>query len=263
MKKILLTLSLLFVFISCSSKKNYEVIRLGYIGEFDVEIWESLGSELKSKKIVLELIPFSDYSALNRALNSKYIDLNHFQHYAYFIDETNKNDYYLGIVDRTFIASMNIYSRNITNLSQLSLESKIAVPKDHVNFSRALKILESVGLLKLYNNNDVNYNFTTNDIIENSLNLELVAIDANNIYSAISSVDAAIVNYNYNFDFKNENVLYSDDPSKYYSDMYINLIVSRLEDVNNVIYKIIADTYKNRVKKLVESGKLKGIILNY
>ena len=50
---------------------------------------------------------------------------------------------------------------------------------------------------------------------------------------------------------------------KYDSDMYINLIVARLEDEDNSVYKKIAESYKKRIKEVVESGKLKGIIINY
>ena len=114
---------------------------------------------MKEQNILLELIQFSDYSIINKALNSKHIDLNHFQNYAYFVNATNKNDYYLSIIDKTFIASMNMYSKNLTNLSQLKLHSKIAVPNDEVNLSRSLKILESIGLLRLTKKNNVNYNF--------------------------------------------------------------------------------------------------------
>ena len=263
MRKIFLILLLfLYLFISCNDKID-NVIKIGYIGEFDIKIWESLYSQLKKDNIIVELVPFSDYSMLNKALNSKYIDLNHFQHYAYFVNETNQNDYYLKIVDKTFIASMNMYSRNLTNLSQLGMHSKIAVPEDHVNFSRSLKIMEAIGFLKLNKKYDINHNFTTNDIIENYLKLEFIPMQANNIYSIISDVDAAIVNYNFNFDFDNENVLYYDDPSKYDSDMYVNLIVSRLEYKNSANYKIIADAYKNRIKSLLESGKLEGINIDY
>ena len=62
---------------------------------------------------------------------------------------------------------------------------------------------------------------------------------------------------------KNENVLYYDDPEKYDSDMYINIIAARLEDSNNGAYKVVSDYYKNRIKEFVDAGKLPGIIIDY
>ena len=263
MKKLLFILISLLLFIgSCQSEKE-EIVKIGYIGELDLSIWEYVSNEMKEKNIILELIQFSDYSIINKALNSRHIDLNHFQNYAYFVNATNKNDYYLSIIDKTFIAAMNMYSENLTNLSQLKLHSKIAVPKDEVNLSRSLKILESIGLLRLTKNNNSNYNFTTNDVRENYLQLEFVAVEADDVYSVMSFVDGAFVNLNLNFDFKDSNILYYDDPSKYDSDMYINIIAARLEDEDNSVYKKIAEAYKKRIKETVESGKLKGIIINY
>ena len=262
MKKLLFILFLLLFIISCNCRKD-EVVKIGYIGELDMSVWEYVYNEMKEQNILLELIQFSDYSIINKALNSKHIDLNHFQNYAYFVNATNKNDYYLSIIDKTFIASMNMYSKNLTNLSQLKLHYKIAVPNDEVNLSRSLKILESIGLLRLTKKNNVDYNFNTNDIRENYLQLEFVAVEADDVYSVISFVDAAFVNLNLNFDFKDENILYYDDPSKYDSDMYINLIVARLEDEDNSVYKKIAESYKKRIKETVQLGKLEGIIINY
>ena len=257
-------ITILLCFTSCSNNDNNVVhVKIGHIGEFDSYIWKSISRKLEEENITLELINFSDYSEINRALNDEYIDINNFQNYAYLVNETNKNDYCLSVIEKTFIASMNMYSRNLTNLSQLGMHSKIAVPEDPVNFSRSLKIMEAIGFLKLNKKYDINHNFSTNDIIENYLKLELIPMQANNIYSIISTVDAAIVNYNFNFDFEDENILYYDDPSKYDSDMYVNLIVSRLEDKNSDNYKIIAEAYKNRIKSLLESDKLEGINIDY
>lgn len=262
MKKLLIVLLLILFTVSCGSKKDISV-KLGYIGEIDKSIWEYVQNQLKAENIILELIQFSDYSVLNKALENDNIDLNHFQNYAYFVNETNKNDYYLSIIARTFIASMNMYSRNLNDLSQLKIHSKIAVPNDYVNLSRALKILESIGLIKLKKSTYEGYNFTLNDIVENYLQLEIIPVEASNLYSFISSADAVLVNLNLNFDFKNENVLYYDDPKKYDSDMYINIIAARLEDSNNGAYKVVSDYYKNRIKEFVDAGKLPGIIIDY
>lgn len=263
-KQILLLLLFILVCISCKNQNNDEenhIVKIGYIGEFDISIWESLIGKLQEENIQLELIPFSGYAALNKSLNSGYIDLNHFQHYAYFVNETNKNDYYLSIVEKTFIADMNMYSENLTNISQMPKNAKIAIPEDNVNLSRALKILESIGFIKLRKNSDTNYNYSLNDVRENALNINFIPKKASDMHSIISEVDAIIINYNFNFDFQDKNVLYYDDPSKYSSDMYVKLIVCRLKEADNNIYKTISKFYKERVTKLVESGRIKGITI--
>ena len=81
---------------------------------------------------------------------------------------------------------MNMYSRNLNDLSQLKIHSKIAVPNDYVNLSRALKILESIGLIKLKKSTYEGYNLTLNYIVENYLQLKIIPVEASNLYSFIS-----------------------------------------------------------------------------
>ncbi|WP_028331054.1 MetQ/NlpA family ABC transporter substrate-binding protein [Brachyspira alvinipulli] len=251
---------ILFCFSSCADN-NASSVKIGHIGEFDSYIWKSISRKLEGENITLELINFSDYSEINRALNNEYIDINNFQNYAYFVNETNKNDYCLSILEKTFIASMNMYSRNLTNVAQISSGAKIAVPDDYINFSRALKILDSIGFIRLKKNEKKDYNYEEKDIIENFLKLELVPTKANEIYSIIDDVDAAIVNYSLSFDFQDENILYIDDPSKYESDMYVNVVAARLEDENNEVYKKIASSYKERMYDEIRNGNIKGLIM--
>lgn len=260
LKIFIIMIILLFLIISCSKENKKDItVKLGCIGGFDIAILESLTGKLKEQNIVLDLIAFSDYSVLNKALVSKAIDLNHFQHYAYFVNETNKNDYYLSIIDKTFIADMNMYSDNLTNIGQIGLKSKIAVPEDDINLSRALKILDSIGFIRLKENDNKNYNYKFDDIRDNHLLLEFVPIKSVNMHSIMSKVDAAIVNYHFNFDFRNSNIIYEDDPSKYQSDMYVNVVAARLEDENNITYKTIANLYKEKVSELINAGKIEGI----
>ena len=255
-------ITILLCFTSCSNNDNNVVhVKIGHIGEFDSYIWKSISRKLEEENITLELINFSDYSEINRALNDEYIDINNFQNYAYLVNETNKNDYCLSVIEKTFIASMNMYSRNLTNVAQISSGAKIAVPDDYINFSRALKILDSIGFIKLKTNEKKDYNYEEKDIIENFLKLELIPIKANEIYSIIDDVDAAIVNYSLSFDFHDENILYVDDPSKYESDMYVNVVAARLEDENNEVYKKIASSYKEMMYDEIRNGNIEGLIM--
>lgn len=260
---LILLISILFCFLGCADNDNSKsnVVKIGHIGDFDLYVWNSISRKLERENIALELIHFSDFTDINKALNGGYIDLNNFQNYAYFVNETNKNGYYLSIIDKTFIASMNMYSSNLTNIGQISSKARIAMPNDYINFSRALKILDAIGLIKLKKNNEKNYHYEEKDIIENYLKLEFIPIKANEIYSVIDDVDAAIINYSLSFDFKDKNILYIDDPSKYESDMYVNVVAARLEDENNAVYKKIASAYKERMYNEIRNGNMSGLIM--
>ncbi|MEI0566219.1 MetQ/NlpA family ABC transporter substrate-binding protein [Brachyspira pulli] len=262
MKNILMIL-LILLLLSCSTnnKNTNKVIEIGYIGEFDVNVWESMYTEFRNENIILNLDPFSDYSMLNEALERGDIDLNTFQHYLYFVNETNKNNYDFTIIDKTYIASMDIYSQKLTNINQMPTKAKIAIPDDNINLSRALKILASINLIKLASNGDINYSYTLNDIEENKLNLEIVPTKVEQIRYMMYKFTAAIINYNFASDLKDCNIIYHYDPSKYSSDMYVNLIVTRSKDDNLDIYKRIAKNYKNKLKEFVEAGKIEGLIV--
>ena len=63
----------------------------------------------------------------NQALNDGDIDLNAFQHHAYFYNETNTKGYNLSIIGLTFISAMNIYSQKISNVNEVKRGDKIAI----------------------------------------------------------------------------------------------------------------------------------------
>ena len=117
--KYLLKIFLLINIISCESPEP-EVVTIGHIGEFDYDIWRQIDEELRIENTKLELVYFQDYELLNKALDDGEIDLNSFQNYIYFVNETNKYNYDLYILGKTFVAPMNVYSNFLTNINQIS-----------------------------------------------------------------------------------------------------------------------------------------------
>ncbi len=258
-----LILLLLVNIISCD-KSNNNVIKIGHIGEFDYDIWMQIDEELKKENADLDIVFFDDYNYLNKALDNGEIDLNAFQNHIYFVNDTNANNYKFHILEKTFLAPMNIYSTSITNISQITTNSKIAIPNDGVNLSRALQVLSSAGLIKLQKFDSHFYSIT--NIIENNLNLEIIPIESDMIYYNMGKLDAAIINYGFISDYRGYNIVYYDDISKYShsaSNSYANLIVCREKDKSIDIYKLIASSYKKKIKEQIEENKLKGLISIY
>ena len=66
------------------------VIKLGVVGENN-EQWQPVIDKLAEENIDLEFVKFADYPLPNRALNDGEIDLNSFQHIAYFEDDCKNN----------------------------------------------------------------------------------------------------------------------------------------------------------------------------
>ena len=258
--KYLLKFFLLINIISCETSDT-EVIKVGHIGEFDYDIWQKIDEELKIENAELDLVYFEDYEILNKALNDGEIDLNSFQNYLYFVNETNKYNYKLHILGKTFVAPMNIYSKSLTNINQISSNAKIAIPDDEVNLSRALQILEVAKIIKL-ERSDKNF-YNTSNIIENKLNIQCIPMDASIIYYNMDNIDAAVINYGFISDYIDYKIIFYDDISKYSHAglmSYANLIVCREKDRNSNLYKFITESYRQKMKKNIEKNILDGLI---
>ena len=130
--------ALLFV-TSCSKKENSKdnVVRVGFYADAHYQIWNPIASNLAKEGIILELVSFANTRMPNQALNNGDIDLNAFQHHAYFNDEVKNNGYDIVPIADTFIVVMNIYSQKISNVSELKKGDKVAIPNAPSNEGRA------------------------------------------------------------------------------------------------------------------------------
>ena len=242
--------------ISCGNNKNDNKIKVGII-ESDRIIWQEVIRQVLKDNIHIELITFSDYLLPNQALNDGEIDLNNFQHYAFFENEINTKGYELIAMADTCLAAMNIYSQNINDISELKEGDKIAIPNDPSNGGRALKILDSLNLIKLKDKTILNPSIK--DIEEN--NLEIIEVDAGSIYSLLPDVACAIINCNFAISFglnPDKDSIYKDDPNNYYDKSYINIIAAREEEKDNEIYKKIIEAYQSDEVKEIYNKDFKG-----
>ncbi len=262
MKKIIL----LFIFIfsvSCSNAdKNIHIVKVGYIGESDKVIWQEVMKKVSNDNIEIELVSYINYSSPNRALNDREIDLNNFQHYAFFNKELEDKGYKLTAAADTCLASMNIYSDNITNINQIKEHDKVAIPNDDSNMGRALKVLAAAGLIKL---KDIyKQNPTVNDIKENKLNLDIIEADSESIYNLLPDIACAVINSNFALNLGLDpckNAIFKDNPSNYTDKNYINIIAVRTEDKDNEIYKKVIEAYQSDEVKEIYEKKFNGIYI--
>ena len=250
-------------FAACSNtNKDSVTVKIGHVGESDRAIWKPVQEKLSKEGINVELVSFADYSIPNQALNDGDIDLNAFQHHAYFYNETNTKGYDLAIIGTTYISAMNIYSQKITNVSEVKNGDKVAIPNDPSNGGRALKVLQASGLIKLKDNAPDNPE--VDDIAENPLNIKIVEVEAGSIYSLLPDVACAVINCNYALDFglnPGADFIFQDNPRIYDNNMYVCLIASRTEDKDNEIYKKIVDAYHSPEVEKVYAEEFKGAYL--
>lgn len=264
-KKIALTLTVLFIaitFVACGSsdveQEEETVVKVGVVGESN-EMWDPVIEEMAKEGIHIELISFTDYATPNAALANGEVDLNAFQHHAYLNGEIKNHGYDITAIGDTFISAMNIYSEKVSDVSEISKGAKIAIPNDATNEGRALKILEAAELIEV--DPEAGDNPEVSDIISNSLNIELVEVDAANVYTLLPDVTAAIINCNYALDSglnPGEDAIFEDNMSYYTGDSYANLIAARTEDIDNEIYLKIVEAYQSEAVKEIFVSTFKG-----
>ena len=263
---IILTIALLGVFaiISCekSSNKENNVVRVGFYTDSEYQIWNPVVSNLAKEGITVELVSFANTRMPNQALNNGDIDLNAFQHHAYLNDEVSNLGYDIVAIADTYISAMNIYSKNISNVSELKKGDKVAIPNDPSNEGRALKVLEAAGLIKV--KPEVGDLPSISDIIENPLGLNILAVEIGSVPSYLPEVACAVINAHVAIDFglnHGSDYIFQDNPSIYSGNAFVNLIAARTEDKDNEIYKKIIKAYQSEAVEEIYANNFKGSYL--
>ena len=240
---------------SSSGEGGKTVVKIGVVGE-NSEQWEPVKAALAADNIEIELVKFSEYSLPNQALADGDIDLNSFQHYAFLNKEIEEKNLDLTVIGETIIAPLGIYSVNVQEVSQVKEGDKVAIPSDATNGGRALKLLESAGLLKM--DPEVGYLGTKADIVENPLNLDIYEVEAAQTPSLLPDVAIAVINGGHAVDAglipaQDAIFLESTDSSETENNPFINVIVARTADKDDEVYKKVVDAYHtDAVAKVIE-----------
>lgn len=223
--------------------------------------WPVLQELLKEDNITLELVAFADYPLPNPALASGEIDLNAFQHIDYLSNHNVATGDGLAVVGPTLIVPLPLYSNDYTDVAEIPQGSKIAVPNDATNQARALKVLQTAGLIELDPAASVP---TPSDI--KSGTIEVIAVDASQTAAALNDpqIAGAVVNNNFATDAQIlDKAIFSVDPSDANSWPYINIIASRAGEEDNPAFQKVWEKYHDpRVTKIVveESGGTAQIV---
>lgn len=234
---------------SSSTNEGAETVtvKLGAVGSLSEDLWASTISKLADEGINLEIVQFSDYVTPNNALASGEIDMNTFQHAIYLQSEIENYGYEIQNIGNTYIVPLNLYSEKITSVSELKDGDTIAIPDDVTNGGRALKVLESTGIISL--KADTGFNPTLSDIETYHVNVTIEELKANVIPSVLPDVTAAIVNGGYALDFglKADEAIFQDTSLD--EPEYWNLIAARSADLENpetvALYKKIVETFQS------------------
>lgn len=222
------------------------VVKIGTTSD-EPRVWDAVNKNLEKDNIKVEIVNFANGANPNQAVADGEVDLNAFQHYAYFNKNIADLKLDLTAIGDTLIVPLNLYSKSVKSVGEIPDGGKIAVPNDVTNEGRALIVLKNAGLIGLADG--VGQTPTLKDIASNPKNLQFVELAGAQIPRSLADVSAAVINCGYAVDSGLDPIkdpIYKDkiDLSNEEQKPYVNIIVARTKDKDNEIYKKIVAAYQ-------------------
>jgi D-methionine transport system substrate-binding protein len=264
MKKFLtaiLTLILVISLAGCGAKTSdnsgdKKVIKVGATPVPHAEILKEVKPILEKEGYTLDIVEFTDYVTPNSALAEGQIDANFFQHIPYLNKTNSEKKYDLVYTVKVHIEPMGVYSSKYKKLSDIPEGAQIAIPNDPTNAARALRVLESAGLIKVKAGELV----TELDITDNPKKLKIKELDAPQLPRLLKDVSAAVINTNYALE-ANLNPTKDALAIESKESPYANVLAVRKEDKDKPYIKALSKALNSpEIKKFIED-KYKGNIV--
>lgn len=237
-----------------ASSSDTKKVKVGVTGT-DGEVWPLIKEKAKAEGIEIELVEFSDYTLPNQALADGDIDINSFQHVAFLSQFVKENKVDLEPIGATLIAPMGIYSEKLKDINDIEDGARIAIPDDPSNQARALKLLETAGLIKLAD--DFGLFGDPSKIVENPKKLDIFPIVAQQTPRVLPDVAASVINNGVagqaGFDPVKDPIFLEDGTTEN-ALPYVNIFAARSEDKDNETFLRIVELYHEEdVKKAVDA----------
>jgi D-methionine transport system substrate-binding protein len=175
------------------TKTELKTLKVGATPVPHAEILEVIKPLLEAKGYKLEIVEFTDYVTPNKALSSKELDANFFQHVPYLEEMNTKENLKLTYTVKVHVEPIAFYSKTLKDIKDLPDGATIAIPNDPTNGARALILLANNGLIKVKDGLLI----TAMDITENPKKLKFEELEAAAIARALQDVDGAVINTNY------------------------------------------------------------------
>jgi D-methionine transport system substrate-binding protein len=226
------------------------------------EILEEAGPLLEEKGIELKIETFQDYVLPNKALESKELDANYFQHIPYLTSQIKENGYDFVNAGGIHIEPIGVYSKKYKDLSELPDGAQLIMSNSVADHGRLLSLLEAEGLIKLKEGIDKT-TATTEDVVENKKNLKF---DTNYEAALLPQIynngegDAVLINSNYAID-AGLNPLEDSIAIENSESPYVNVIAVRKGDENKEAIKTLVEVLRSKEIQDFILEKYKGAVV--
>lgn len=231
---------------------------VGVTGGPHEEIMEKVKELATKEGLNIDVKVFSDYVIPNIALAEGELDINSFQHKPYLDNFKGERNLDLVEIAKTVIFPMGIYSDKLTDISQLTEGSKVALPNDPTNGARALILFESANLIKLAEG--VGVQATVQDIVENPLNLKFIELEASQLPRQLSEVSAAAINANFAIEHgfvPTENSIFLESGEA----PWVNVIAVRTENKDDAVLNKFISIYQSEEIRQFIVDRFQGSII--
>lgn len=214
------------------------------------EVLELIQDDLKDEGVELEILIVSDGVQTNTQTAEGQLDANFFQHTPYLNQVNEDSGLDLVSVVGVHVEPFGVYSKTIDDINDFPEGGKFSLPKDPVNFSRALELLAENNIIEL--DDAKTTDFLLQDITKNDKNIDFVPVDAEVLVHSLDDVAASAINVNYALEggFKplEDSLIIEGSASN-----YVNILVSREDNKDDKAIQILADWLtSDKVKEFIE-----------
>jgi len=222
------------------------------------EVLEYLASDIEKDGVKLDISITEDGVQANQAVADGELDFNFFQHTPYLNQVNKESGLNLVSVAGIHIEPFGVYSKKIKSIEELPQGAKVAVPKDVVNFSRALLLFAKNGIIEL--NSAKEGDFTVEDITKNDKKLEFIGVDGPLLNRSLDDVDAAAINTNYALEGglkPTEDALIIEDANS----PYVNIVVTTPEKKDDPAIQTVVKWLTSEKSKKFYEDQYKGAVV--
>lgn len=182
----------LLLCISAGCGWQQRVLRIGVVPGMQADFMKAVQREARAQGLDLELVLLQDYSEPNGKLAHGELDAAAFQTQAYLEAECRDRGFAFGVLSRTVLFPVGIYAREPgISLADIPAGAVVQLPRDAVNGSRALRLLEQAGLLRL--RPGTGEYASLSDIAENPKALQLVQREGTELPAHFSEADLTVM----------------------------------------------------------------------
>ena len=226
------------------TKEEPAIVKVGVVGEYNAQ-WDTI----------------------NELLADGEIDLNAFQHKAFLANDIAQKGYEISDIGDTIIAPLCIYNneKKISSIEDIKDGDVIAIPSDLTNGGRALKLLESAGLITC--DPEKGFTPTKADILSYNVAIDIKEAESATLFNILPDCAAAIINggnaFTAGLDPLNDSIFQENvDPETNEAvPQLINIIAARTKDKDNEVYKKVVDAYHTKEVETTIKDAYKGAFI--